>query len=414
MSSVPLTDLPTPELEALLQVQLDTLLEAEWLAGMKRDDSSVRERHAENAKTLLLTYNTTVAEMMRRARNQPAAEVDVSLPLDHDDTFKNALEQLSQAALSFVASTDLTQVAQLGTLREILRLGLTHYPASRVKTALESAKTELTSYCESVGAGVFDTTIGEIDAALETIRDRGTFAMLPCVALDRRQSEELSRWVAAAIRPLLREADSWPQFPGEDKLIEAAVDGVTLFSVNENLAPVDTIYQSLSEVPDMSQPYGTPELLQALRDVGRRIEHLPASVHATRMGALVHDATFAMQQLQAKGTHFWPQHGHPLMQLRNLAQMEPTHQHVNQGGKYFHLGTGRLQTAMPLEDMAHIEIYVGTDGELWGRRQAEFNDPARFIQVPKPVPDYLRWNGPGAEPASWREEHPLPPEASNT
>ena len=38
------------------------------------------------------------------------------------------------------------------------------------------------------------------------------------------------------------------------------------------------------------------------------------------------------------------------------------------------------QSDEPLEDMAVVEVYVGSDGDLWARRQSEFHD-GRFEAI---------------------------------
>ena len=52
--------------------------------------------------------------------------------------------------------------------------------------------------------------------------------------------------------------------------------------------------------------FGSPELLQQLRNLCYEIEKLPPSTHQTNLISRVSDAAFALQQLQATGDHFWP------------------------------------------------------------------------------------------------------------
>jgi hypothetical protein len=52
--------------------------------------------------------------------------------------------------------------------------------------------------------------------------------------------------------------------------------------------------------------FGGPELLQQLRNICYEIEKLPPSTHQTNLISKVSDASFALQQLQATGDHFWP------------------------------------------------------------------------------------------------------------
>lgn len=73
--------------------------------------------------------------------------------------------------------------------------------------------------------------------------------------------------------------------------------------------------------------------------------------------------------------------------LRNMAQLAlfsqvfvGSHRHLKSGGLYDHIGTGRIQSEMPLADMDEVEIYIGVEGDLWARRQAEFHD-GRFAEL---------------------------------
>ena len=73
--------------------------------------------------------------------------------------------------------------------------------------------------------------------------------------------------------------------------------------------------------------------------------------------------------------------------LRNMAQLElfsqvftGSHRHIKSGGLYDHIGTGRIQSDVPLSDMDDVEIYIGVRGDLWARRQVEFHD-GRFAKL---------------------------------
>jgi hypothetical protein len=56
-----------------------------------------------------------------------------------------------------------------------------------------------------------------------------------------------------------------------------------------------------------------------------------------------------------------------------------THRHVKTGGDYEKIGVGRIQSSTPLNDMQEVVIYKSmTDGSLWAREAAEFNDVTRF------------------------------------
>lgn len=59
---------------------------------------------------------------------------------------------------------------------------------------------------------------------------------------------------------------------------------------------------------------------------------------------------------------------------------QPTHRHVKRGSLYQELGPGLLQTDESLVDNARLVIYRGTLGDLWARREAEFDD-GRFERV---------------------------------
>lgn len=54
--------------------------------------------------------------------------------------------------------------------------------------------------------------------------------------------------------------------------------------------------------------------------------------------------------------------------------------HVRSGGVYERLGTGLIQSEEPLRDMEAVVIYRGADGNLWARREDEFND-GRFVPI---------------------------------
>lgn len=58
----------------------------------------------------------------------------------------------------------------------------------------------------------------------------------------------------------------------------------------------------------------------------------------------------------------------------------PTHQHKKRGTAYELIGAACIQSDEPLEDMAVVEVYVGSDGDLWARRQSEFHD-GRFEAI---------------------------------
>ena len=73
--------------------------------------------------------------------------------------------------------------------------------------------------------------------------------------------------------------------------------------------------------------------------------------------------------------------------LRNMTQLSlfsqvfaGSHRHIKSGGLYDHIGTGRIQSDVPLADMDDVEIYIGARGDLWARRQVEFHD-GRFAEL---------------------------------
>lgn len=61
-----------------------------------------------------------------------------------------------------------------------------------------------------------------------------------------------------------------------------------------------------------------------------------------------------------------------------------THRHKKSGGYYEKLGTARVQTATPLEDLSEVTLYRAVDGSLWVRPVAEFEE--RFEPVPTMAP----------------------------
>lgn len=61
--------------------------------------------------------------------------------------------------------------------------------------------------------------------------------------------------------------------------------------------------------------------------------------------------------------------------------IKPTHRHVKRGTEYQHIGTARIQSDVPLQDMDRVEVYLGSgDDDLWARRQVEFHD-GRFAAI---------------------------------
>ncbi|WP_432475317.1 hypothetical protein ACRRRS_22010 (plasmid) [Brucella anthropi] len=64
----------------------------------------------------------------------------------------------------------------------------------------------------------------------------------------------------------------------------------------------------------------------------------------------------------------------------------PTHRHIKTGGEYEYVGGARIQSEVPLNDMDQVAVYLGRDGDLWARRQCEFNT-SRFESLPEaPLP----------------------------
>jgi hypothetical protein len=51
-----------------------------------------------------------------------------------------------------------------------------------------------------------------------------------------------------------------------------------------------------------------------------------------------------------------------------------SHIHKKRETLYFQVGTGHLQTEMPIGDMEPVTIYMGDDGKYWVRPTAEFED----------------------------------------
>lgn len=76
-----------------------------------------------------------------------------------------------------------------------------------------------------------------------------------------------------------------------------------------------------------------------------------------------------------------------------IGTIKPTHRHVKRGNEYQHIGTARIQSDVPLQDMDRVEVYLGSgDDDLWVRRQVEFHD-GRFAAITpaptdaEPVPE---------------------------
>lgn len=64
----------------------------------------------------------------------------------------------------------------------------------------------------------------------------------------------------------------------------------------------------------------------------------------------------------------------------------PTHRHIEKGRDYEYIGGARIQSEVPLNDMDEVAVYLGRDGDLWARRQSEFNT-SRFESLPEaPLP----------------------------
>lgn len=65
--------------------------------------------------------------------------------------------------------------------------------------------------------------------------------------------------------------------------------------------------------------------------------------------------------------------------LQKAQERKPTHRHIKTGGEYSHYGHARVQTAKPLTDMDHVEVYEAKDGTLWVRPTPEFVN--RFSKI---------------------------------
>lgn len=67
--------------------------------------------------------------------------------------------------------------------------------------------------------------------------------------------------------------------------------------------------------------------------------------------------------------------------LEDARNPQPTHRHVKRGSEYRYIGSARIQTDVPLNDMDRVEIYRGVgEDDLWARRAVEFHD-GRFEPV---------------------------------
>ncbi len=52
--------------------------------------------------------------------------------------------------------------------------------------------------------------------------------------------------------------------------------------------------------------FGDEKLLQQARDLCYAIERLPAGEHQTKLISMASEVSFALQNLQRNGDHFWP------------------------------------------------------------------------------------------------------------
>lgn len=61
--------------------------------------------------------------------------------------------------------------------------------------------------------------------------------------------------------------------------------------------------------------------------------------------------------------------------------MEITHRHKKRGTTYTIIGTGKVQTEVPLKDYDRVVVYIGDERDIWVRPVDEFND-GRFEELP--------------------------------
>lgn len=65
---------------------------------------------------------------------------------------------------------------------------------------------------------------------------------------------------------------------------------------------------------------------------------------------------------------------------------KPHWRHAKRGSEYQQIGTGLVQSDVPLNDMAMVVIYRGDDGQLWARRYEEFFDGRFELIAASPPP----------------------------
>jgi len=112
---------------------------------------------------------------------------------------------------------------------------------------------------------------------------------------------------------------------------------------------------------DSSAPFGSPELLQQVRDLCQAIERLPAGEHQSKMSSLAGDLAFGMQNLQMHGAHFWPRPVPTPPEVEPVAQVQYEWHH---GHEVHKAALFRNGTELPNKTLLYTSPPSPADGGL--------------------------------------------------